>query len=287
MINVGTAINNTFRVIGRYKTGSAVTAYQLIGTDGSQMQVTKDRLVYMIGKGLVENVRVQANGSELIIRGNGINLNKLPVYNLREQRMQNNDTGSNTMVQLEIKKRIMYKTACKGYIVADCTGKEYKLSRKRVIELAIQKLISNADVKKYKSNKDGKTRLILRGNKCDLANLPVLLIDDKGNLIDPAKDKEKVIIRVTRMRKGGLLLGGKDLKVPFNRGDFLVFNARGQVKVYKGTDLASRLGQVKDSVAICDNYVDNVSKYQIEIFGSKAIQLKPEQILKWNTAIIK
>lgn len=294
--------NNTmgviYRVVGRYMAGSTVTSYHLVGSDGSQVHVTKDRLVYMIVKGLVENMRVQASGSEMILRGKGINLNKLPIYDEKKQEFRGNEasqgaastnvapkrgSGVNPMGQLKITKRILYKTSCLGYMVVDFSGKEMKLSREKVIDLARERLISNATVQRYNEPGVSKPKLILRGAGCDLTELPVLIVDETGNIIDPTLDKGNIRVRATRMRRGGILRNSCNGKsITFDNGDYLICGLNGDIKALEEDTMRHKFIVDKTtSTAICDNYLDNLNGYTIEIFGTEEREIKAEQISKW------
>lgn len=297
------SINSTkgvaFRVVGRYMTGSTVTMYHLVGSDGRQEQVLKDRLIYMIGKGLIENMRVQANGSELILRGKGINLNTLPIYDEKHKEFRGNaasqdvasaavvpkkDSGINPMGQLRINKRIMYKTNCLGYMVVDHSGKETKLPREKVIELAIQKLISNATVQRYTEPGELAPKFILRGAGCDLSELPALIVDGNGKILDPTLNKGDIKMRATRMRRGGIIHDKvKKANITFQPGDYLLCDVKGGLRVVKDADMRSKFKADNSSnMAICDDYLENLKNYPVEIFGTQAQELKPEQIKSWT-----
>lgn len=287
----------TYRAVGRYMSGSKVTGYHLLRRDGKQLAVTKDRAIYMIGKGLVENMRIQANKSDLIIRGKGVNLNTLPIYDENKQGFRDNKASqaaansavqpkvgdvTNLMGQYTITKRIMHKTSCLGYVVVDHSGKERRFSRKHTINLAIQKLISNAVVQKYNAPGESKPRLILRGAGVSLTKLPVIIVDGEGKLVDPSKDNVKM--RAARMRKGGILydtVNGK--RTAFKPGDRLVCGLRGEIKVVKAEDFQKMFKMEKgESSAICDNYLSEVEKYPIEIFGTEPRSLKAEHVMRWG-----
>ena len=300
---INMALNNsnsvTYTVVGRYMTGSAVTGYHLVGSDGNQAPITKERLIYMIGKGLVENMRVQANGSELILRGKGINLNTLPVYDEKTKGLRGNaasqdaansavvpkkNSGINPMGQLKISKRIMFKTSCLGYMVVDHSGREMKLSRDKVIELALQKLISNATVQRYTEPGEDTPRFILRGAGCDLSELPALLVDGNGKIIDPTADRSEIKMRATRMKRGGIIHDKvKSIDITFQPGDFLVCGIKCVIRSLSEADMNSKFKvDTSSNMAICDEYLENLKNYTVEIFGTVAREIKPEQIMKWT-----
>ena len=121
----------TYRVVGRYMRGKETTGYHFIGSDDSSVQLNKERTIYMIGKGLIENMRIQTDGDEIVIRGKGINLLSLPVYDESKQDFRNNSASqlvansnvqpkntsiNNNMAQYTIIKRIMSKNNCIGLV---------------------------------------------------------------------------------------------------------------------------------------------------------------------------
>ena len=122
-----TGLAITYRVVGRYMDGKEILGYHFIGSDNSDIQLNKERTIYMIGKGLIENMRIQTVNGEIIIRGKGINLNKLPVYDEGKNEYRNtgasrvaasssvhgkNTSIRNNMAQYKVTKRIMQKNNC-------------------------------------------------------------------------------------------------------------------------------------------------------------------------------
>lgn len=291
MLNNKKTIKCTYKVAGRYMSGSSVVGYHLVGSDGIQIRVNKERLIYLIGKGLVDNMRVQAYKNQLIIRGKGINLNNLPVYDINKDKFRdsNNKVGADRdscikdIGQMEIVKRIMYKTKCLGYVVRDFRGIERKLSRAKVIDLAMKRLIKNATVQKYNDKNTGVTKLILRGLNCDLTKLPILIVDSTGKIIDP-EDKRSVRMRATRVKRAGAIHDKiKNITIPFKAGDYLVCGFKGVIRAVKSNEMDDLFIIDKETkYATCDNYLNNLKRYPIEIFGKDLIELNKNQILKWS-----
>lgn len=294
------SMNLTYRVTGRYMTGSTVTGYHLVGADGSQVVANKERLIYMIGKGQVENMRLQTNGDEVILRGKGVNLNNLPIFDMNKGQFRGNqasktaastnvtpkkNSGINPMGQLTLTKRIMYKTNCLGYIVVDMSGNEKKLSRNKVVELAKQRLISNAIVQRYTPKGSNETQLILRGVGCDIGNLPIVTVDQNGNIIEAegAKKPQCILMRAVKMKRAGILYDNvKNKRVTFGPGDYIVCGVNGVLLPLKADEANKRLTVTNEAaVAVCDEYLDNLSKYPVEIFGTEAKQLRADQVKRW------
>ncbi len=292
--------NLTYRVTGRYMNGSTVDSYHLVGEDGSQVVAGKDQIVYLIGRGQIENMRIQTNGGEIIIRGRGINLNNLPVFDMAKGNFRGNqasqqaastnvaprkNSGINAMGQLKITKRIMYKTTCLGYMVMDMSGKEKMLRREKVLKLATEKLISNAIVQRYTPKGSTNTALILRGVGCDINALPVVTVDQNGNIIDPdkIKNQEYVYMRAVRMRRGGIIhdtMNGKN--IPFESGDYILCGINGVLRAIKAEaakDVFTLDGEGKS--AICDSFLNNLDKFPVELFGGSSQSLNEAQVRRW------
>lgn len=177
-----------YSVVGRYMKGSTVSGYHLVGDDGSQAQVTKNQLIRLVDQGFVANCRVQMCNDSPLLRGKGIKLNDLPVYDENKQELKGvsnvggvkprtNDPNS-VFGQLVIKKRIMYGSSCIGYVVANVANVEKRLSRAKVIELAAERQIGNARIQRDND------KILLRGVGIALDKLPVIYVDANGKDID-------------------------------------------------------------------------------------------------------
>lgn len=298
--------NLTYRVTGRYMTGSTVVSYHLVGEDGSQIVAGKERVIYMIGKGQIENMRLQSDGDDILIRGKGINLNTLPVFDTAKGNFRGNQasqaaastnvapkkgSGVNPMGQFTIVKRIMYKTTCLGYIVTDLSGEEKKFKRSKVVELATQKLISNAIVQKYTPKGETEYQLVLRGVGCDIGELPVVAVDQNGNIIDTAAvSKEQfVYMRAVKMKRGGIIYDeSKNKRITFEPGDYIICGIESTLRSLKASEIESRIVLSGDSnTAVCDEYLANLSNYPVELFGGASQKLTPEQVKRWPVVKVK
>jgi len=293
----------TYRVVGRYMRGKETTGYHFIGSDDSSTQFSKERTIYLIGKGLVENMRIQSDGDEIVIRGKGVNLLSLPVYDESKQDYRNNQASqivansnvqpkktsiNNNMAQYTIIKRIMSKNNCIGYVVTDATGAQKKYNRDQVIRLGAEKRLSNAIVQKCAdpTGRSSEPILMLRGAGVNLKELPILLIDNSGKIIDPAADRKEVVIRAARMKHSGVITCiTTNAKRYFEVGDYIVIRADGKLGVIKGTEfIKNYVPDREHSEATCDHYLDGLKNYTVEIFGSSIMQLRPEQVKVWAMA---
>lgn len=296
----------SYNVTGRYMAGSAVTAYHLVGQDGSQTIANKDRVIYMIGKGLIDNMRIQydLNNKSILIRGKGINLNNLPVFDINNNKFRDNkapkgvSTGktaptkdiSKVMGQLRITKRIMYKQNCIGYTVEDMNGTEKKLSRKKILELGCEKLLSNATVNKWKPENSEEYKFILKGINCNLNELPIITVDQNGNIIsDTSVESDRIYARAVRMKCGGILYDNdRHTKSVFESGDFIICGANSILRVFKAETIKNKLTTAgPEHIAVCDATIDKVRNYEVELFGNTVKALQPEQVKRWPIVEIR
>lgn len=297
MINPGVV----YRVTGRYMDGQKVIGYHLVGEDDSQAQESRDRVIFLIGKGIVSNMRIQeGTNGEIIIRGKGINLNSLPVFDPNKNKFRNTDASrqaanssvstnkstvqcASPMGQYKITKRIMMKNTCIGYEVQDHTGTLLKKKRDTVIKLALQKLISNAIAQRYTRKGSDKPELILRGVNCDLGRLPILIINEQGKIVDPTVECSAFTVRSAYMKHSGVVHDSiHNKRIPFKSGDFIVCVANGDIVIKDKRDIHDNYKtDSESSKAICDDYLNNIQNYHIEIFGSKPIPLSEQMIKSW------
>ena len=81
-----------YSVVGRYMVGSEVTAYHIVGEDGSQHKATKEQLILLADRGLMLNCRIQMYNGKPLLRGKGVNLGELPVFDEKSGKLKRMDT---------------------------------------------------------------------------------------------------------------------------------------------------------------------------------------------------
>lgn len=290
-----------YSVTGRYMNGREVVAYHLLGEDGSQAQENKDRVIWLIGRGQIDNLRIQfGENNEAIIRGKGINLNKLPVYDIGKGKFRddsNSQAASNgvnitkstvtdisKMGQYTIQKRIMSGKYCVGYEVTSYNGKVKRLSRQNVIDLAVQRLISNAEAQKVKDPKTGKLVLVLRGKNVDLSKLSSLIVTSSGEIIDPENAVDELDVRYILATAGGVIRDEKENKVyQFGRGDYIICNASCIITTIPSSKFTEHYKKSTNTKAVCDNLLDE-NRFTIEIFGDSKKVIDRESVMNWSIA---
>jgi hypothetical protein len=246
-------------------------------------------------------MRISTNNGEVIIRGKGINLNSLPVYDEGKQKYRPGVVSQNVAVasakpreiqsrtnmeKFKIIKRIMDKTSCVGYVLEDVSGNTRRISRETVLKLAEGNRISNAVVSKTFDQVTGQQVVSLRGvNGCSLKQLPILIVEG-GRIVDPSTNKSSVTIRAVRMKCAGQIVNNSSKSVDrFNVGDFIIVKVDGNLKVIPGTEFIQKYRPEKScSAATCDNYLDCLSDYTIEIYGSNSTKVSPNQVKTWAMA---
>ena len=297
----------TYRVVGRYMAGKEVTGYHFIGSDGSELSMSKDDTIMMINRNLVDNMRVQPDytNNNIIIRGKGINLNTLPVYDLNKQKFRGNQASNQAanasvnvargvndgrnMAQFTIIKRIMDGNNCIGYIVKDFSGSEKKLSKKQIFELAKNKRISNAVVQRSTNMTNGVPDLILRGVGCNLRQLPSVIVTADGRIVDPTDEKDRVVVRYAKMKRSGKItnINSKE-ETTFRAGDAVVVKGNGDIVVVPGPEfLAKYIGANDQNNATCDYFLNKVSEYTYQVYGGNMNYFTPEGIKTWPMAKYK
>ena len=301
MINAGVK----YRVTGRYMDGQKLIGYHLVGEDGSQSQESKDRVVYLIEKGVIANLRIQMGiNGEVIIRGKGINLNKLPVFDEGKQQFRSdsisqevangkvNASGADTqciskMGQYTVVRRIMYKNNCLGYELKDYSGHITRKKRDEVVQLAIQRLISNVAAHKTLIRETGETKIVLRGIGIELRNLPYIIVDDNGSLINP-ESGHNITVRCKQLSSGGVLKNTEtgDIKF-FNKGEYAICLPNSSVIILSEDEFNKKYKEVNNMTSALSDYYIRDEKYSIEIFGESIKKITQQLIQEWTIAETK
>lgn len=282
----------SYRVTGKYMTGSEIVAYHLVGSNGEELDVRKDKAILMISRGLIENLRVQYSNDDVIIRGKGVNLNTLPIYDLKKEQFRGTNvpesgqtkktSAVNPMSQYKITKRIMYKTSCVGYAIKDASGREANLNRQKTIDFALKGLIVNAEAQKFTKEGSTESTLVLRGIGCNLKSLPIILVDMNGNVVDTTKNSQSVLVRATQSRKAGIIYNeATHERKTFSVGDYIVCMPNGALQIMPYNMAKEHMRKSDSDSAICDTYLEGLKDFSIEFLGQSKQRLNPQVILKW------
>jgi hypothetical protein len=292
--------NVLYKATGRYMDGQRVIGYHLVGEDGSQSQENKDRVKFLIEHGIIVNMRLQTGeNGEQIIRGKGVNLNNLPIFDIGKQTFRNDSTSQsaatskvpvkkspvadvNLMGQYKLTKRIMLNGKCIGYEIQDYSGATQRQDINKIKQLAYQRLISNAITNKY-TNEAGETVVKLRGVGGDLSSLPILIVNEQGKIVDPSVGNTGFSVRAAYMKHSGLIVDtvtGKTIQ--FKTCDFIVCEADGRLSIKSSQEMGAKYRRDKESSsAVCDDYFVRSNRYSVEIFGGSKVVLNASMIKSW------
>lgn len=166
-----------YQIVGRYMKGKEVTGYHLQSLEtGKQGKYSKEAVAYLVGRDQITNCKAQIYNNELLLRGEGISLESLPVQ--YEDGSAKNLSGLGHIRRgteaSEAMTQVMVVGICKAhktYIVSNVAGAKMEINKAQLIDLAQQGKVGNARVQMYQ----GKT--LLRGINCDFRNLPDMQIN--------------------------------------------------------------------------------------------------------------
>jgi len=172
-----------YQIVGRYMDGKEVTAYHLQSIDtGKSGRYTRDQVAFLVGRDQITNCTAQIYQDKLILRGNGMSLDDLPVQyedggtRNTEQlgKIRKGTTMPQAMEQFLIVGTIKSGRNTVGYVIQNAGCGIKKVKRQQVIELAQQGKLGNARVQMY----NGKP--LLRGINCNLDELPCETISEQS-----------------------------------------------------------------------------------------------------------
>ena len=165
-----------YQIVGRYMDGKEVTAYHLQSIDtGKSGRYTREQVAYLVGRGQITNCIGQLYQDKVILRGNGMNLDDLPVQyedgksrNMDKLgRVKKGTDVADAMTQFMIIGTIKSGRNVVGYVIQNAGCGVKRIKRQQLLELAEAGRIGNARVQNYKG------RTILRGINCNIDELPV------------------------------------------------------------------------------------------------------------------
>lgn len=165
-----------YTVVGRYMDGATVMAYHLLDIDGEQRKLTREQVIFLVGKGDISNCKGQLHKNKVLLRGIGININDLPIVDEKTGNMKNTDnlgriargaTNAQALAQFTIIGKIVQGSKVVGFTVANVGGATRDITRAQAETAAKQMKIGNARIQDYKG------RPILRLLNIKMGELPV------------------------------------------------------------------------------------------------------------------
>lgn len=131
-----------YRLIGKYRKGNSIVAYQLQNTsNNSSSKFSREQVIYLVGRGQVLNCIGQLNGDGVILRGNGINMEELPTITL--------DSNGNISFRIVAEIKDAHKRT--GFVVEDGAGNKKPLNINSIAKLVKESRISNAELRRLDS----------------------------------------------------------------------------------------------------------------------------------------
>ena len=169
-----------YQIVGRQMAGKEATGYYIQSSeDGREKLLTREQIIYLVGRGQITNCTGQIYQDKVLLRGESISLESLPVIGdngaMRNlSRVPKGKTAQDLVNMIQITARIMDGRRAIGYMVKNYGGQEAKWSRNKVLEFAQ----NNKIVKAKAQTHNGK--IILKGHNCDLTALPEITVEQAG-----------------------------------------------------------------------------------------------------------
>lgn len=164
-----------YQIVGRYMDGTEVTGYQLMSMDTGKTAIyNKEQVAFLVGKGQITNCEGQIYQDKFLLRGKGMKISELPVYQKSGALTKTDSLGKirrgtsaeDAMTQVTISAVVTDGRNVVGYVVKNSAGATKVIDRMQLLTEAKAGRIGNARVQMY----NGKP--ILKGVNCDLKQLP-------------------------------------------------------------------------------------------------------------------
>lgn len=165
-----------YQIVGRYMAGKEVTGYHLQSLEnGKSGKFSREAVAYLVGRDQITNCKGQVYNQQLLLRGEGMSLEDLPVQQEDGMLTRTDSLGhirrgtsaADAMTQVMLVAVVAKGRTAIGYYVQNAGGAKQKLDRATVMKMAQKGQIGNARVQLSNG------QAILRGVGCDLRDLPV------------------------------------------------------------------------------------------------------------------
>lgn len=258
--------DSVYMVCGIYKDGTITVAYRLMASNGTIVKKDIEQTEKLIEDGKIHNMRIQITNGRKIIRGKGINLNNLSVYDASELDVEN---------KYELKSRVMHKSKCIGYEIKDSLGSSKIISKAEAMDMIEHGKITNAEIRKV--NNKGKIASAIVGVGYKISQLETIIVSN-GKIVNQ-KDESENTCRMYITRRSGILVDKKSGDMQrFRIADALVYSIGGKIQVMDSDDLEKMpLEHNADS----DLNIDGCSNYEIRYSNGKRVQLNNDIVAKW------
>jgi hypothetical protein len=164
-----------YQIVGRYMDGKEVTAYHLQSLEnGKAGRYSREQVAYLVGRGQITNCTGQIFKDKLLLRGEGISLEDLPVQQENGElkkadslgRIRRGTDAASALTQVMIVGVLSRGRNVVGYTVQNAGGGKTNIERAKLLELARDGKVGNARVQLYQG------KPILKGVGVDLTTLP-------------------------------------------------------------------------------------------------------------------
>lgn len=170
----------TMQIVGRYMDGTSVVGYHVQDLEKcTGRRYTKEQVIYLIGRGIINNCEAQIYQDKVLLRGKGMRLEDLPVQQSdgslsRTQnigKVRKGTSAAAAMEQFMIVAYVVDGDRDAGFAIRNSAGHVKHIDRESALKLAKAGRIGNARYQEYNGRRIlrsvGETRLH------DLPHIPI------------------------------------------------------------------------------------------------------------------
>ena len=261
-----TSKNTNYIVTGRYMDGNKVIGYHLVGDNGSEVRESRERIIRLISMGLVKNMRLQdgPNGT-LIIRGKGVNLNELPVYDPNKNKLRNIENKVNILNNIRkyniVKKIYSIDNKLLGYVIKDTTYGDNKVVKaQNIVDMINRGIIENAVLSQV-----GNKKIVRIHDDVQIA------YSRDGKILN-TNEKQNLTVRALRVEKPAILRDNlNNTSKQLNAGEFIILDVNGKLRILDSEQIAREFNKANVSIANSDLTRNRVKGIDIEFLGINKI----------------
>lgn len=257
-----------YMVCGTYRNNNEIIAYRLMRSDGKIEVAYKEQAIQMVYEGRIRNMRIQNSNDGPILRGNGININKL------ERRSIDELEKSGKTKEWNITRRVSQNGKRIGYEITDDKGGSKLISLREAVKMINNGEIKNAEVHRKTG---GNGSMFISGKGCNLSSLPEILVANGKILNDVKMDGETC--RAYMLKESGILIDSKTRQMQrFRAGDILKFSIDGSMQVVKSIEYTD------ENTADCDANISACGRYKIKFGTAKEFSIDSNAVRQWKVA---
>ena len=257
-----TSKNTNYIVTGRYMDGNKVIGYHLVGDNGSEVRESRERIIRLISMGLVKNMRLQDGPNQtLIIRGKGVNLNELPVYDPNKNKLRNIENKVNILNNIRkyniVKKIYSIDNKLLGYVIKDTTYGDNKVVKaQNIVDMINRGIIENAVLSQV-----GNKKIVRIHDDVQIA------YSRDGKILN-TNEKQNLTVRALRVEKPAILRDNlNNTSKQLNAGEFIILDVNGNLRILDSEQIAKEFNKANVSIANSDLTKNRVKGIDIEFLG--------------------